>query len=82
MCENRRMRIRRSVVALFLGLSLASGVAWADTSTGGKKDPAKGKPGDTCKVDADCDQSSGPHSCVKTRCRADKPEKPYPPPVT
>jgi hypothetical protein len=73
--------------ALALVLAVA-GVAHADTSAGtsgtGRKpggDAQKarpGKPGDACKTASDCDQSSGPQSCVNAKCSA----RPMPPPVT
>lgn len=65
--------------ALLLGLSLGAGWAHADTSTG--KEPgkgAKGKTGDTCKTDSDCDQSSQPHTCTAGKCQVHRP----PPPTT
>jgi hypothetical protein len=76
------MHIRRTVVALFLGMSLSvAGAADADTSAGTgatKKEPGKGKRGDACKSSSDCDQSSGPTSCVNSKCQAER----VPPPVT
>jgi hypothetical protein len=68
--------------ALVLGLALGAGHASADTSPGakkdgGKKEAAKGKPGDACKTNADCDQSSQPQSCRQSKCQVE-----YPPPPT
>ena len=76
-----RKRKTRSFVwagALFLGLSLAAGVAVADTSAGNKKEPAKGKTGDACKSNSDCDQSARPQSCRNLKCQLD----PMPAPPT
>ncbi len=69
------MHIRKtlSIVALALGLSLT---ASADTST--KGGAGKGKPGDSCKVNADCDQSGRSQSCISSKCQLD----PIPPPPT
>jgi hypothetical protein len=55
--------------ALLLGLALAAGYAAADTSA--DKEPAKAgkaKPGDPCKVNADCDQSGRPQFCRASKC--------------
>lgn len=75
------MRKTRSFLwagALLLGLSLAAGYATADTSAGDKKPAkaAKGKTGDACKSDADCDQSSQRQSCRNAKCQIDMPPPP------
>jgi hypothetical protein len=65
--------------ALLLGLSLAAGYAAADTSAGDKKpvkQAGKGKAGDPCKSNADCDQSSQPLSCRAAKCQVDMPPPP------
>ncbi len=72
MRKSRRLSIVWAV-GLFLGLSFTGGYAAADTSTGGKKDPAKdgggkGKPGDVCKANTDCDQSGRPQRCRDSKC--------------
>jgi len=81
MCEDGRMHKHRTRLflwagALLVGLSLAAGVAAADTSA--DKKPGKGKTGDACKSNADCDQSGRPQSCKQSKCQLD----PMPPPPT
>ncbi len=59
----------RKILALFLALGISAAV-WADTSTKGGtgKEAAKGKTGDACKVNTDCDQSSRPMRCRESKC--------------
>jgi uncharacterized membrane protein len=72
------MHIRRTFVAVCAALSLSATVAYADTSAGNtKKEPPKGKPGASCKKDADCDQSSGPQICSQSKCQEER----IPPPT-
>lgn len=40
----------------------------------------KGKAGDACKADTDCDQSAGKQTCTNGKCKGA--EKPVPPPTT
>jgi hypothetical protein len=65
------MRKTRSIVwALLLALGVTA-AAWADTSTKGGgtgKEAAKGKSGDACKINTDCDQSSRPMRCRESKC--------------
>lgn len=63
-------------MALCLGLALGAGYAVADTSTGkppgktgGKAESAKGKPGDACRQDTDCDQAGRPLRCRDSKCQ-------------
>ncbi len=62
------MRKILCAAALVLGLSSAS----ADTSTKGGpgKDTTagKGKTGDACKINSDCDQSGRPQRCRESKC--------------
>ena len=60
-------------------LSVFTGLAWAEPPPS-----AKGKAGDACKVDDDCDQSGGKQTCANNKCKpAEKPTPPkYPPPPT
>jgi hypothetical protein len=64
----------RNIVGAAALLFLA-GSAFADTSTNPPK--GKGKPGDACKTNADCDQSQGPQSCRAAKCQIDR----IPPPT-
>jgi hypothetical protein len=61
------MRKLGIVAVLMLGLAVA---AWADTSAdkGGKTAGGKAKAGASCKVNADCDQSSRPQRCHENKC--------------
>lgn len=57
-------------LTLALVLSLTTGYAVADTSAGDKKPvkAAKGKTGDACKSNSDCDQSGRPQRCSDSKC--------------
>lgn len=63
------------LLGLFLGLSFGAGLTQADTSTG-KQPPGKGKPGNACKVNSDCDQSSQPQICASGKCQVFQPPPP------
>ena len=65
--------------ALLLGLSLAAGYAFADTSADKSKPGTKAKAGEACKVNADCDQSAQPLVCQAAKCQIDRPPPPPPP---
>jgi hypothetical protein len=72
--------MRKTLAVLLLGVSLT---AFGDTSTKGDPKPGKGKPGDACKVNADCDQSGRVQSCVASKCQYQPtPPHPVPPPPT
>jgi hypothetical protein len=64
--------MRKLSMTFALLVSLSGGYAAADTSAGDKK-PAKetagkGKTGDSCKSNSDCDQSGRPQRCRESKC--------------
>jgi hypothetical protein len=70
--RNRRKLSIVGAAALFLGLSFTALHAAADTSADKKEPPkdsgGKGKAGDACKTNADCDQSGRPQRCRESKC--------------
>jgi hypothetical protein len=76
--RNRKRLSLLGVGVLFVGLSLGAGVAGADTSTKTPGEKTKGKTGDACKTNSDCDQSAQPQTCSGGKCQVHR----VPPPTT
>lgn len=66
----------KKLSALLLGLSVLAAPAFADQADPDPKKPkaekssGKGKPGDACKTNDDCDQGSRPQSCRQNKCES------------